>query len=249
MKKQGNGIDHGGNRLPLKRINAFIVELYQAAREVSASRFKEWVFERLQILIAFDSGIWINGTMEYGPQVHGMHLHRQPVEMMLNYEHIKHEDALAQRIAEQPGVTWDLYSIVPREEWIKRAAYTEHCKKYGIEAAISTAILEPDTGLVTFCSLYRANPDQLFSETDRATKETLTPHLLEAYRTCLFLHLHLPEGVAKANISAAALCDQMGVIYQSESGFPALLRREWQGWTGPLLPDDIIRLTPVAAGR
>lgn len=232
----------GGTHLPLKRINAFIVELYQAAREVPAIRFKEWVFDRLQALLTFDSGIWINGTMEYGPQVHGMHLHRQPVEMMLNYEHIKHEDVLAQRIAEQPGVTWDLYSIVPREEWIKRTAYTEHCRKYGIEAAISTAILEPDTGLVTFCSLYRASSDHPFSETDRATKELLVPHLLEAYRTCLFLHLHLPAGIAKASTRAAALCDRMGVIHQSETGFSGLLRQEWPGWTGPLLPDAITRL-------
>lgn len=228
--------------LHFRRINAFIVELYQAAHEVPASQFKEWAFDRMQPLVAFDSGLWAQATMEYGLQVHGQYAHKQPKEMMRNYEAIKHEDPLIHRLIELPGTTWDLYSVCPRDEWIKRIEYTEHCRKFGIEAVISTALLDRDTRLLTVISLYRANPDQLFSETDRITKELLTPHLVEAYRICLFLHLHLPAGFCNSNLHAAALCDRMGVIHQSEAAFADLLRREWPDWVGPLLPDDIVRL-------
>lgn len=238
----GTGAGYGGTQLPVKRINAFIIELYQAAREIHSSRFREWVFDHLQDLIAFDSGIWVQGTMEYGPQVHEQYLYRQPEEMMHSYEVIKGQDVLFQRAFEQLGRTLDLYSVVSRDGWIKRVEYTEHCKRYGIEAVISTVFLDSDTRLLTALSFYRANPDHLFSETDRATKEMLTPHLIEAYRISLFIHLHMAACTCKSDHHASALCDRLGVIHQSESNFAGLLRHEWQDWMGPLLPDPIIRL-------
>ena len=229
------------------QINPFIVELYRASRQVPAGEFKQWAFERLSEVIEFDSGIWVTATKEYGAQFHGIYLYNQSIEMMQNYEKHVENDFLAAQLMKYPGISCDPLRLISREEFVELPIYYEHAKKYGLEQTISTGHIEKSTGVWTFVSLYRADPERQFSERDIQLKQFLFPHFIEANTASHFVNLYGPDSGAAQRKARCAICDSMGVIYQAEAGFTELLTQEWAGWVGPMLPDEVVNLISDAA--
>lgn len=221
-----------------REVNHFILELHRAARRVPAEQFKPWVFERLHRLIQFDSGIWITGTHELGPDVHSIYLDNQPMEMMENYERFKDQDFLVREHLKQPGITYDSNKLMPREKFLQLPAYEGYCRIYGMEHVLSTAQRDPETAVITFISFYRADPDKPFTERERLLKEMLTPHLVEAFTTNLFWHLHQPREDTGAK--ASGICDRRGVLSQTEADFASLVHEEWPASKGRVLPNEVV---------
>ena len=130
----------------------------------------------------------------------------------------------------------NLYDVVPRTQWESMSIYRDYCKPNGIEHALSTAIPDRQTGLLTVLAIFRDDYAHGFSAEEQRMKNLLTPLLADARNLNLFMQL-------KAGISAAAmpcaLCDIRGVLRESEPAFVELLVREWPQWQGPAL-----RFTP-----
>lgn len=218
--------------------NHFILELYRAARQTPAGQFKPWVFERLHRLIEFDSGIWVTGPHVSGHDIHSVYLDNQPMAKMESHERFKDQDFLLREHLKNPGRTHNSNTLMPREQYTQLPIYKEHAHIYGIEHALSTAQCAPETTAITFISFYRADPEKPFTESERQLKETLTPHLVEAFTTNLFCHLHQPRQETCAH--ASAICSPGGALSQAEAHFVGFLHEEWPTWKGPTLPVDLI---------
>ncbi|MDR3371219.1 MAG: hypothetical protein P4L88_18900, partial [Rhodoferax sp.] len=90
----------------LASLGDLLLDLYRLSDSESAETFQEAVMSAASRVVGFDSAIWGSGiVVEAGPIVHTMYLYRQPDEMMLSWERIKHLDDLNAEVLRQPGTT------------------------------------------------------------------------------------------------------------------------------------------------
>lgn len=226
--------------------NEVILTLYRSCREISARDFKEWAMELVRrTLIPFDSGFWGTTGGVVTHEFDSVYLFNQPFKILEDYERNMEGlkgDLMGQVVLANPGKTIDLIHVIPMEEWVNHPIYVRHCRQYGISHALSTSHVSPVTQIPGAISFYRADLNNPFSETERRTKELLTPHLIEAMRINLFASLQA-ENVQPGE--ALALCDSRGALYETTSSFPDLMRTVQPDWCGPRLetPCEILDST------
>jgi DNA-binding CsgD family transcriptional regulator len=224
----------------------FLLDLYRAAHEQPAAPFQGWVLERLAHDLAFDSALWATASAtEAGPVGHTAHLHRQPAQMIAEYETLKHLDTLNAASVQQPGKT---LFVVTRE--YLPAAVHPYLERYGLEQAMTTLAYEPQTAVYSVLSLYRADRGRPFTAAEAQAKQALFPHLVEAdsRNKLIDLERHSRNGIASHWQSAAI--DAQGLVRHVSDGFKALALREWPDWRGPYLPVPLRALiagTPLPA--
>ncbi len=221
------------------KISQLLLELYRGSSHQPTDTFKQWAMDLVNSVVPFDSGIWVMGSTEDTVTAHSLYLHNQPTEMIENYIRFKDEDPLRDVALTQPGNTFDLYDIVPRNKFMKTRIYIEHCQIYGIERAISTVLIDPLTSLYSFISFYRANPANLFTEEERLTKQFLTLHLAETCRVNLFSHIRSANYPVYAKDSGFAICDTKCMLHQITPEFTKIILEEWSDWCGPILPINL----------
>lgn len=212
----------------------FTQKIFQGARTALPETFQDWVLEQLKNLIPFDSAKWVTGSVLNNEGVaHSIHLFNQPNELMYNcFPREGTDDPLLAKLLARPGHTLNLYDVIPREQWIQLEVYKNYCKPYGIEQAISTAIPNTQTGLLTVLSIYRTDVEFPFSPEEIKLKKAISPALADARNLNLFLHLNPSFQDAS---SASAICDNKGVLREAEPAFSELMLKEWPIWKGPEL--------------
>lgn len=107
-----------------------------------------------------------------------------------------------------------------------------------MEHILGTATISADSQLLNIMSLYRSNPDQPFTESERRLKEVIFPHLIEALRKNWQANLPrlFPEN-QRILFNSIATCDPHGILQIAMPAFIELCRLEWPAWTGPELPE------------
>ncbi len=232
-------------RVMLSEYSSLVHSLYELCVRVRPVEYKELALQLVKTMLHFDSAVWATGGLLDDMTVaHSMCLHNQPEEMMVNYAKYVNQDQLLQQIICSPGVTYDLYDIIPREQYIESDAYKNHCHVYGIEHAISTAVLNPISRVFSFISLYRSDPDHPFSGKDRVVKQNLAAHLVESNNINSLIYTR-GQVVAAEKTGFVAQCTKEGNLLFAESGFLDLLQKEWPDWKGSGLPAEIVALLPV----
>lgn len=89
-------------------------------------------------------------------------------------------------------------------------------------------------------SLYRANPNQPFTENERILKEEIFPHLIEATRANWLTNLpHMLSANQRSTFNSIAACDSVGILHVAMPSFMDTCRIEWPEWKGPTLPNDV----------
>ena len=212
-----------------------ILRLYRECRLRPADSFCDWALSLVRTLIPFDSAMWGHGTAD-PVGIQEVHIVDQPPAMMENYAKWQRQDFLAPTVNRTPGRTRDLYSMISRAEFLRHPMYLNHARRFGMEHILCTVIPEPYAGLVSFASLWRADYGKPFAETERALKEFLMPHLVEARRLNVFAQIRARLGLRGSLPCEAAACDRIGVLHDAEPGFVELLRIDFPGWEGPKLP-------------
>ena len=99
-------------------------------------------------------------------------------------------------------------------------------------------------GIINFISLARRKATPRFSAADMACLERVAPHLSAALDMALADQLTALRNPEKTALLAT---DAMGSLRAAEPGSLELLRIEWPGWTGPLLPPPLV--ARIAARR
>ena len=218
-------------------LQTFITELIRITNRVSAEKFKETVMEHLQGLIPFDMALWAGGYTD-GLQLNSVFLHNLPDSLMDNWEQVKHQDRLLAGLIANPGHTYDILDYYSRYERSSLEIYTKHSKLFGIENAISTALPNPDTGLLEIMSLYRNSAERPFSSDERLIKQFLFPIIANAWYQNQIRHLI--DLVQISDAIFVVLCDRKGSVRVAESGFTAIIKEQWPEWSGPVLPEPIL---------
>lgn len=219
-----------------ERTREFLATLIQTGFQSPAPRFKQEAMESLRGLIPFDMALWASGRT-HELTVHNVYLHNLPPALMDSWERIKYQDRLLASILASPGITFDVYDFYARRERQELAVYQAHSKLFGIEAAISTAVPNPNTGLVEIMSLYRRDRDHCFTAEERRVKQFVFPLMIEAWHGNQIGHLRSKAGGEPGG--ALAICDRQWWIRNPEERFVDLLRREWPDCRAPMLPEEL----------
>jgi len=219
-----------------QNMNDLIRAILQGARSQPASVFQDWALELLKSVIPFDAGIWVSGTFQdEHPVVHTVHLHHLAADAIdACVQRFESSEPFLQRVLEQPGKTIDLYDVMSREAFMQSDLCHSYGKITGMEHAIATAIVDPESTILNIIALYRRDYSDPFTHNEKQSKVFISPILVDA---CM-LNLCIDLFANNTGSYAEAICDGKGILREADTAFAALIREEWPDWSGPGLCFD-----------
>ena len=229
-----------------RHMQRFLEDIIKESFIDPEKELKDRLMQRLRELIPFDMALWGSGHIK-GLTVHNTYLYNLPPVMMEAWEAFKHEDRLLAGMIERPGVTFDVYDFYARDERKTLEIYKQHAAVFNVENAISTAIPDPETGLLEIMSLYRSRADQPFSERERQNKQFVFPLMVKLWRQGQIQQIKVK--FCDASGSAAAICDSAGWLRYAEPKFIVLLKDQWPDWAGPALPAEVDAVRAAQIGE
>lgn len=215
-----------------------VLGLYRASREQSVGAFQDAAFELIKPVLPFDSALWLTGTLDFGSSdaaFHTHHLYKQPLQLLADWARTKDRAVFSRKVFSSPGVT--LNCIISQGFGPELA---EHSRRYNIEHILATTNIDPIASLHELISIYRADPDNPFTEEERLFQQNIVPHLAETWRINRMLHLSHASQPTCAVMSRSAAADTKGFLHVVEPGFTRLLHEEWPDWRGPRLPNELV---------
>jgi DNA-binding CsgD family transcriptional regulator len=223
----------------MRSFSNFLLNLSRGALEKPAYEFKDWALSEAKSLIPFDSCVWLMGNwIDETPVVHTAHLHRLDGNFIESWMRFQHEDKLARDVTLHSNRT---FNVDVAREYENTNIYNIHCKSHGVEHIVATGRIDPDTLLLNSMCFYRSNIDQPFSEQERALKEILFQHLVEAARINWLTNLpNMFSAYQRSSFNALAACDNAGLLHVAMPSFVEICRKEWSSWKGPFLPQEIL---------
>lgn len=218
----------------IRHTNRLLLEVHQAAKRRDVETFKGWALERLASLVPFRYAVWTSVPVDFDAPLPlysfdggaGLNVSAErfsgPVLPMIA--------AHAERYAgETVQVSWeeqDAEAKLPGDRCNPSEALATHVSDHGIVAA-------------SLLVIFRVEGDDVFGNEERGIVEMVAPHLVEAFRTVLLRHL-VAQGInARGDRHATVVADAGGVIHEGNPRFVELLRGQWAGWQGPLLPEEL----------
>lgn len=228
--------------MPLATLSRLLLDLHDPGTGLSIADFRERVLRRLSEAVPFTSAAWASGTMtKTGPDFHTITLWKQPPQLLVDYDAIKHQDPLFVESAQSPGraVRATARTSLP-------PAFMPFVARYRLEQAMSIMHTDPRSLLLTGLSLWRSSPTEPFTPADAALMEAAFPHVMEVAARRVLADLSQAEGVALLVTSLAAV-DRRGRLHATDAQFAAALAREFPRWRGPELPEAL--LPAVRAGE
>lgn len=222
-----------------------LLRLYRQSHELPIAQFQDEALNLLRPVLPFDSAMWGAATLTPGGiDIHTIHLHRQPVEMLQSYEDVKHLDTAAQAVGLHPSETL----AFDAEVWFRgrhQGALREHGRRFEQSHFFIAGLVNPDTRFTRWLTLFRARTDAHCTESERLRLAGLLPHLQQALELNRLTHLKDVVQAKGGEGMGSALADSRGMIHHMDAIFEHALRNEWEGWQGPRLPAAVV----VAAQR
>ncbi|WP_394789698.1 response regulator transcription factor [Rhodoferax sp.] len=221
--------------------STLLLRLYRLSQELPIQHFQDAALAQIKQVLPFDSSMWGTATTTAsGIDIHTVHLHQKSPEMLQAYEPIKHLDSAAAAVFGKANVTLSVNS----QNWFGGAGMGEmrdFLRRFEQENVFITADSNPRTHFVHWISLYRADKDAHGSEAERQLLGQLAPHVMQALALNRVMHLdHLDASDRAMSPYGAAIADARGVIYHADPQFNSLARAEWNDWSGPHLPTELM---------
>lgn len=227
-------------------VASFLLELHERSNELGYREFQHFALDHLAKLIPFDSGLLAIGTIHAGaPRGRDVVLHRQPPEFMTSWDQVRHEDQVAVWAFTHPNQTGNFAVDGPLFEG--REAMRAHCRRWGLAHVLVTSMVAQHAGLYWVLSVYGADAKRPFTEAEREVMELVMPHVIAAARRARLGQLRARTAMTDAHGQAAAIVNEEGIILETEPGFTELLRAEFEGWEGPLLPRAMLEVARAAS--
>lgn len=229
-----------------------LLRLYAMAHEHAIDAFQDDALRLLQTVLPFDSAMWGTArTTAAGIDIHTLHLFEQGTDMMAEYEQVKHLDTAAANLMDRRRGTVRVHAPTwPRHGEHRRLG--DHMKRWGLNNNFITADNDTDRRFVHWISLFRADPEAEAQAHETAFVHQIAPHVMQALAINRRMHLREvhPAGPPPCG---TAIADLRGVIYHADEPFKAMLRTEWPGWPGQVVPtaalDVFLRGQACHAGR
>ena len=227
--------------------NDLLLRLYRLSHEQPIAEFQDSALELVKQVLPFDSAMWGSATlMSSGIDIHAIHLHKQPMEMLAAYEEVKHLDTAGQEAAGRfnEALAFD------RDAWFggkDQRAVRDYGIRFEQHHFFICATLEESTNLVRWLTLFRAKDSEYCLPHECLTLKTLAPHVQQALSLNRVAHLQQQPRDRMQGQLGVAMADARGVIYHMEPVFDHLLRLEWSGWRGPRLPAGLMSAVQTGA--
>jgi DNA-binding CsgD family transcriptional regulator len=220
-------------------LSTFLLRLYRLSHELPITAFQDAALSLIREALPFDSSMW--GTATNTPQgidIHTIHLHNQPQEMLVAYEDIKHLDTAAQAVGQRPRSTLAFNA----RDWFsdaRQAPLREYGKRFDQANFFISSDFDPSTQFVHWMTLFRADEDARCTDRERELLSLLAPHVMQALTLNRVAHLDRLD-TQEVDRRGSAICDLRGAIYHADAPFEALLKAEWTGWAGNRLPPHLL---------
>lgn len=225
--------------LPLSDFSDLLLRLYRLSHELPIELFQDAALELVKRGLPFDSSMWGTATnTDAGIDIHTIHLHNQPEEMLGAYEQVKHLDTAAVLVQNLPGGTLASNTDV----WFSRkdqGPLRDYARRFEQQNFFVSTHLHPQTHFLHWISLYRADPEAHCSEDERRLLVQLWPHVRQALSLNRVVHLDR-VGSAGATHRGSAIGDLRGVLYHADEGFERCMRSEFSDWQTRALPSVVL---------
>lgn len=222
----------------LSRLGRVVMTLHRLAATASGADFQRLAFEALNAELAFDSGIWATGVMNPGAILHSAFAYRQPPEVVAAWQELAAQDTLLAETLRRPGQTLRATADGPVDGPPFRPELSAHARRYGMEQVLATSYLDPVLGLIEGFSLCRADRSARYSEPERLLVQHALPHMVEAWRNVRLRMVRHELPPAAPSGRALGICDRQGRLHAAGPDFAGLMRLEWNGWCGPMIPQQ-----------
>ncbi|WP_028605186.1 helix-turn-helix transcriptional regulator [Ottowia thiooxydans] len=225
----------------LDSYNALLLHLYRLSHELPLDQFQDAALELVKPVLPFDSSMWGSATLTpVGIDVHNIHLHCQPPEMLQAYEEIKHLDTAGALAAQEPNATLAFHA----DSWFAgpdKKPLLAYGKRFRQTHFFIGGAVNPKTRFTRWLTLFRADDRAYCTETERVLLAGLMPHIQQALELNRLTHLAQSAVTGGQVARGAAIADLRGVIYHADAAFEQALRAEWDGCRGDVLPPAVIK--------
>lgn len=222
----------------LSDFSDLLLTLYRFAHEKPIDTFQDAALELIKPVVPFDSSMWGTATMtSAGVDIHTIHLHRSPPEMLLEYERHKANDTAAHSVLQSRISTGCFHTPATAKDPDLR----DFLRRYGHENIFITATTNPETQFVHAISLFRTQLDAHGQEDERQWLGHLRPHLMQALALNRSTHLQRWSTTETGLQRGLAIADLRGVVYHADPCFETLLRTEWHYCHGDVLPQALLK--------
>jgi DNA-binding CsgD family transcriptional regulator len=224
-----------------------LLTLYRAAREQPLEQFQDFTLRLIKPLLQFDGAFWGTGKLlGAGVAVHTAHLHEITLEHILEWQSLNPQDKVIPAVVASPGRPTVFHSptLFTGNGEAPMRAFT---KRAGWQASMVTAFLFPASNGAQWVSLYRPDPDHLYSDREQRLAQFLMPHLVEALTINRALHLQSLYGENAGHDGALAFCDHSGFLNYADPGFVSLLMTEWPNWPGGRIPSPLLEAVSASS--
>ncbi|MCC2673122.1 MAG: transcriptional regulator, LuxR family [Ramlibacter sp.] len=211
----------------LSKFSRIVLDLYRDAQELPVDRFQDAAFERLKPAIPFDAAIWGTATMTpAGIDVHSLHTHRFPDDMMAAFLRVRHQDSAAMRVTQHARMTIG-FSAAEEFTGEDQEEIRQFARDYSQHHCFVTSDIHPVTRFVHWISLFRSDPQRPCLDEEVHFLSELGPHLMQAVAINRLVHLDRMLGDAARDCWSVAIADARGVLYHSDARFLELVLPEW----------------------
>lgn len=224
----------------LANYSNLLLSIYRDAQDQPVSEFQDRALSALRATLSFDSSMWGHGVMrEPGIDIHSIHLHNSPPEMLIAYDKVKHQDEAAVMVTQVPNATL-AFNAGTLFQVPARAGMRQLCAEFGHEHFWISCDINPLTKFAQWISLYRKDPMQVCTPEETQFFSVLAPHLMQALAINRKLHLDRLLGDTAREKWTVAIADPRGYYYHVDAGFLELIQRDWSTRKTEVLPPALL---------
>jgi len=217
--------------------DSFVSELYRSGLSVPPEGYRAWALHCLKPLVPFDAALWGSGNVRDW-RFHTVTLVGLPDEFPKKLEETRPINPMIPKIVTSLDTPIDMESCVPDRKFFGSEFYERAFRPFDIARILSTAHVEPRSGLVSLLSLYRRSRRASFTPAEKALHKRATFHLFQASSHAYFLHLMRTFIEEREAGGAAAVVDKVGAFHEVQPRFLDLLERHFRGKRLTRLPFD-----------
>ena len=222
---------------PLFQFSRVVLGLYEAAHSKPMDMFQESALETIKRVLPFDSAMWGSATMtEGGIDIHTLHLHNTSMQMIEDYQAVKHLDHFAHEVAKATHKTIQFSAAASRSQ-----ALLDFLIKYKHMHGLITQNLNPETHFVQWLSLFRHDVACTCTEEEVMLLDDLFPHVMQSLAMNRKLHMeHLVDDERRERW-AVAIADHHGFIYHADALFLELIAKDYALQQPDRLPEAVMQ--------
>jgi DNA-binding CsgD family transcriptional regulator len=221
-------------------IHGVLLNLYRLSHELPIHLFQDAALEEIKLLVSFESSMWGTANLQHGTEMHTVHLHQKTPEMLVEYNDVKGLDTITVALTQAPKVTLNVNS----DQWFggqEKRDFRHFLSRHQHENMLVTSAYNAGNHMIHWMSLYREDLDDHCTETERQLIGTLAPHVMQALALNRLKHLERMAAADRALLPhGAAIADPNGYVHHIDAHIQSLMRTEWDGWNGGILPYELL---------